>query len=85
MILSATRSLPLQVRNSNLDDAQDGASESQNCFDDHKLLTSSSCFEMVNKQDSVIESRLSDYTVPLNGNTSLARITSSSNRIHSIT
>ena len=43
-ILSAMRSFPLQVRNSN----SDGACESQNCFDE--LLTCSSCFEMVNKQ-----------------------------------
>ena len=51
VILSATRSFPLQVRNSN----SDGASESQNCFDES--LTRSSCFETVN---IVIESRLSD-------------------------
>ena len=53
-ILSATRSFPLQVRNNNFD----GTSELQNCFD--KLLTRSSCFEMVNKQDIMIESWLSD-------------------------
>ena len=41
-----------------LDGARDGASESQNCF--YELLTCSSCCETVNKQDSVIESRLSD-------------------------
>ena len=57
-ILSATRSFSLQVRNSNLDGTQDGASESQNCFDESP--TRSSCCEMVSKQDSVIESRLSD-------------------------
>ena len=57
-ILSATRSFPLQVGNSNLDGTRDGASELQNYFDE--LLTRSSCFETVNKQDSMIESRLSD-------------------------
>ena len=50
-ILSATRSFPLQVRNSN----SDGAREVQNCF--NESLTRSSCFETVN---IVIESRLSD-------------------------
>ena len=45
-------------KNSNSDGTQDGASETQNCFDES--LTHSSCFEMVNKQDSMIESRLSD-------------------------
>ena len=50
-ILLATRLFPLQVRNSNWD----GASESQNCFDES--LTRSSYFETVN---IVIEFRLSD-------------------------
>ena len=54
-ILLATRSFPLQVRNSNSNGARDGATELQNCFDES--LTLLSRFETVN---IVIESRLSD-------------------------